>query len=246
MDAMTPLDAVGWLTDPANWAGANGVPQRLAEHLGYSIVATLAAAAIALPLGLVLGHTGRFGNLAINVANIGRAIPTFGLIVIAFIVLRFSVLPVFIALVALAIPPILTNTYVGIRQVDREVRDAAAGMGMSGSQILWRVEAPIAVPLIMAGIRVSAVQVVATATLAAVVSFGGLGRFIIDGLAQGVQGPARGLPQVIAGALLVAALAIATEVVLGRVQRAVTPTGLSDRAPSPAAPSPAENVVNQP
>lgn len=246
MDPMTPLDAFGWLVDPANWAGANGVPQRLLEHLGYSLVATIAAAAVALPLGLALGHTGRFGNLAINVANIGRAIPTFGLIVIAFIVLRFSVLPVFIALVALAIPPILTNTYVGIRQVDREVRDAAAGMGMSGSQILWRVEAPIAVPLIMAGIRVSAVQVVATATLAAVVSFGGLGRFIIDGLAQGVQGPARGLPQVIAGALLVAALAVLTEVLLGWVQRAVTPAGLSDRAASPIEPSPAENVVNQP
>lgn len=246
MEPLTPADTFAWLLDAGNWTGASGVPQRLLEHLGYSVVATLAAAAIALPLGLLLGHTGRFGNLAINVANIGRAIPTFGLIVIAFILLRFSVLPVFIALVALAIPPILTNTYVGIRQVDREVREAAAGMGMSGTQILWRVEAPIAVPLIMAGIRVSAVQVVATATLAAVVSFGGLGRFIIDGLAQGVQGPARGLPQVIAGALLVASLAILTEVALGWVQRAVTPAGLSDRAPSPVAPTPADNVVNQP
>lgn len=242
MDFLSPVAA--WLTDPAHWSGTNGVPQRLLEHLGYSVVATLAAAAIALPLGLLLGHTGRFGNLAINVANIGRAIPTFGLIVIAFILLGFSVLPVFIALVSLAIPPILTNTYVGIRQVDREVREAATGMGMSGSQVLWRVEAPIAVPLIMAGLRVSAVQVVATATLAAVVSFGGLGRFIIDGLAQGVQGPARGLPQVVAGALLVAGLAITTEVTLGWVQRAVTPQGLRERLPATVAPTPAENVVS--
>jgi len=215
-----------WFTDPSHWTGPNGILFRLGEHIVYSLIATLIAAAIALPLGLWLGHTGRFGNLAINVANIGRAIPTFGLIVIAFILLRFSLLPVFIALIALAIPPILTNTYVGIRQVDAEVRDAAAGMGMTGPQMLWRVETPVAVPLIMAGIRVSAVQVVATATLAAVVSFGGLGRFIIDGLAQGVQGRARGLPQVVAGALLVALLAIATEVALGRLQVAATPRGL--------------------
>ena len=240
MDFVTAV--VAWFTDPTNWTGPNGIIFRIGEHLAYSAIATVIAAAIALPLGLVLGHTGRFGNLAINVANIGRAIPTFGLIVIAFILLRFSLLPVFIALIALAIPPILTNTYVGIREVEPEVRDAARGMGMSGRQMLWRVEAPIALPLIMAGIRVSAVQVVATATLAAVVSFGGLGRFIIDGLAQGVQGRARGLPQVIAGALLVALLAITTEVVLGRVQRAATPRGLRGE-PQSAAPPVLEDVV---
>ena len=233
---------LAWFTDPAHWSGPNGIGWRLAEHIGYSLVATVVAAAIALPVGLALGHTGRFGNLAINVANIGRAIPTFGLIVMAFILLRFSLLPVFIALVALAIPPILTNTYVGIRQVDREIRDAANGMGMTGAQVLWQVEAPIALPLIMAGIRVSAVQVVATATLAAVVSFGGLGRFIIDGLAQGVQGRARGLSQVVAGALLVALLAMVTEIALGRAQRALTPRGLRDTA-GPSQPSPVEDVV---
>ena len=235
MDFLSTL--VAWFADPAQWTGSNGIPYRVIQHLGYSIVATLAAAAMALPLGLVLGHTGRFGNLAINVANIGRAIPTFGLIVIAFILMGFSVVPVFIALIALAIPPILTNTYVGIREVDREVREAAVGMGMTGSQILWRVEAPIALPLIMAGVRVSAVQVVATATLAAVVSFGGLGRFIIDGLAKGVQGRARGLPEVVAGALLVALVAVLTEVALGRLQKATTPRGLrrtsSTRADEP-------------
>jgi osmoprotectant transport system permease protein len=215
-----------WFADPAHWSGPGGIPARTLQHLGYSAVATLAAAAIALPLGMVLGHVGRYGNLAINVANIGRAIPTFGLILIAFMLLRFSVVPVYIALIALAIPPILVNTYVGIREVDPEVRDAAVGTGMTGSQILWGVELPVALPLIMAGLRVSAVQVVATATLAAVVSFGGLGRYIIDGLAKGVQGRARGLSEVVAGAILVAALAIATDLALGWLQRAATPKGL--------------------
>ena len=241
MDFLSSLAA--WFADPAHWSGPNGILARLLEHVGYSLVATLVAAAIALPLGLVLGHTGRFGNLAINVANVGRAIPTFGLIVIAFILLRFSLLPVFIALIALAVPPILTNTYVGIQQVDREIRDAATGMGMTGWQTLWQVEAPIALPLIMAGIRVSAVQVVATATLAAVVSFGGLGRFIIDGLAQGVQGRARGLSQVVAGALMVAVLAMLTETGLGWLQRVATPRGLRDLAPRRTQPTPVEDVV---
>ena len=223
---------VGWLTDPAQWSGPNGIPARLLQHLAYSASTTAIAAAIALPLGLVLGHTGRGGNLAINIANVGRAIPTFGLIVMSFILLRFSLLPVFIALIALAIPPILTNTYVGIRNADEEAREAATGMGMTGSQVLWRVEAPIAVPLLMAGLRISAVQVVATATLAAVTGFGGLGRFIIDGLAKGVRGPARGLSEVVGGALLVAALAILTDVALGVLQRRVTPRGLREDAPS--------------
>lgn len=226
MDFLASL--VEWFSDPEHWSGRSGIPSRLLQHLAYSASATVVASLIALPIGLVLGHTGRFGNLAINIANVGRAIPTFGLIVIAFILMGFSIVPVFIALVALAIPPILTNTYVGIRQVDAEIREAATGMGMSGGQILRGVELPIALPLIMAGIRVSAVQVVATATLAAVVSFGGLGRFIIDGLAKGVQGRARGLSEVVAGALLVALVAIITEVLLGRLQAAATPRGLRD------------------
>lgn len=236
---------VEWLTDPANWEGTSGIANRLVQHVGYSGAATVAATAIALPIGLLLGHTGRFGNLAINIANVGRAIPTFGLIIIAFLALRFSLTPVFIALVALAIPPILTNTYVGIRQVDDEMRDAAIGMGMTGAQVLWRVEAPVAVPLIMAGIRISAVQVVATATLAAVTGFGGLGRFIVDGLAKGVQGMARGLPEVVAGALLVALLAMLTEIALARVQHAVTPRGLRAAAARPAGsqPNPTSDVL---
>ena len=240
MDFLT--DVVRWFADPAQWSGSGGIPARLLQHVGYSVVATLVAAAVALPLGMVLGHTGRFGNLAINIANVGRAIPTFGLIVIAFILVGFDVWPVYAALVALAIPPILVNTYVGIREVDPEVRDAATGTGMTGRQILWSVELPVAVPLIMAGIRVSAVQVVATATLAAVVSFGGLGRYIIDGLAKGVRGPAAGLSEVVAGALLVAALAITTDVALGWLQRAATPAGLQ-AAPSTSAPAPAEDAV---
>ena len=243
MDFVVTL--VQWLGDVEHWSGSSGIPNRLLEHVLYSASATLAAAAIALPIGMVLGHTGRFGNLAINVANVGRAIPTFGLIVIAFLLLHFTLLPVFIALVALAIPPILTNTYVGIREVDPEIREAAAGMGMTGAQILRRVEVPVAIPLIMAGIRVSAVQVVATATLAAVAGFGGLGRFIIDGLAKGVQGRARGLSEVIAGGLLVAIFAIITEVGLGRLQKAVTPRGLRD-IPAAKSSEPVSNELLQP
>lgn len=242
MDFVVSL--VEWFADPEQWSGNFGIPARLVQHLGYSISATLVAALIGLPIGMVLGHTGRFGNLAINIANVGRAIPTFGLIVIAFILMGFSIVPVFIALVALAVPPILTNAYVGIREVDAEVRESAAGMGMTGAQILRRVEIPVAMPLIMAGLRVSAVQVVATATLAAVVSFGGLGRFIIDGLAKGVQGRARGLSEVVAGALLVALLAMLTEVLLGRLQKAVTPRGMRGTpAPGTAEPAPAEELL---
>ena len=212
-----------WLGDPARWQGANGIPIRVWEHLGYSIGATLVATAIALPLAFWIGHTGRGGLLAVNIANVGRAVPTFGLILAAFVIFGLNLIPVYIALVLMAIPPILTNGYVGIREVDPEVREAAEGMGMTGWQVLWRVEVPVALPLIMTGIRTSAVQVVATATLAAFVGLGGLGRFIIDGLAQGAQYSPSARSMVIVGAALVAILAVATELLLDRVERALRP-----------------------
>jgi osmoprotectant transport system permease protein len=217
-------DLIGWLTDPAQWSGPAGIPARTLQHLWYSLAATAIAAAIALPIGVGIGHLGRGGLLAINLSNLGRALPSLGIIILVFTLVGFGVVPVLVALTALAIPPIVTNSYVGMRSVDRDVREAAEGMGMTGWQLLWRVELPVAMPLIMAGIRTSTVQVVATATLAAFVGLGGLGRYLIDGFAQ------RDLPQVLGGAVLVAVLSLITELALGRVQTLVVSKGLAERS----------------
>ena len=216
-------DVISWLTDPAQWSGPDGIPVRTLQHLWYSLLATVIAAAIALPIGIFIGHTGRGALVAVNLTNLGRAIPSLGIIILMFTLVGFGIVPVLVALVALAIPPIVTNSYIGIRSVDRDVREAAEGMGMRGRQVLWQVELPVAMPLIMAGIRTSAVQVVATATLAAFVGLGGLGRYLIDGLSQ------RDLAQVVGGAILVAVLSLLTELALGRVQRLVVPRGLGQR-----------------
>jgi osmoprotectant transport system permease protein len=221
---MTVVDEViAWLTDPAQWSGADGIPVRTLQHLWYSLLATAIAAAIALPIGVFIGHTGRGALVAVNLTNLGRAIPSLGIIILMFTLVGFGIIPVLVTLVALAIPPIVTNSYIGVRSVDRDVREAAEGMGMRGRQVLWRVELPVAMPLIMAGIRTSTVQVVATATLAAFVGLGGLGRYLIDGLSQ------RDIAQVVGGAILVAVLSLATELVLGRVQALVVPRGLAGR-----------------
>jgi osmoprotectant transport system permease protein len=214
---------IAWLTDPVNWSGPEGIPARTLQHVFYSLVATGIAAAIALPVGIFIGHTGRGTLFAVNLTNLGRAIPTLGIIILVFRLAGYGIVPVLVSLVALAIPPIVTNSYAGISSVDRDVRDAAEGMGMRGRQVLWQVELPVAMPLIMAGIRTSAVQVVATATLAAFVGLGGLGRYLIDGLSQ------RDLPQVVGGAILVALLALLTELLLGRVQTMVVSQGLAER-----------------
>jgi osmoprotectant transport system permease protein len=223
-------DVVDWFQDGSNWSGEDGVIHRLAEHVQISLVSLLIAAAIALPIGVVLGHMRRGGLVAINISNVGRALPT--LAVLIFLVQIFGIgdppgvlaftgsLPTLIALVALAIPPMLTNSYVGMTDVDPDVRESAEGMGMSGAQQLTRVEMPIALPLIMAGVRTSAVAVVATATLAAYIGWGGLGRFIIDGLST------QDNVQVFAGAVLVALLSIVVELTLAGVQRVVVSPGL--------------------
>jgi osmoprotectant transport system permease protein len=216
-------DVLSWLTDPAQWSGPDGIPVRTLQHLWYSLLATALAAAIALPIGIFIGHTGRGALLAVNLTNLGRAIPSLGVIILTFFLAGFGFIPVLVTLTVLAIPPIVTNSYIGIRSVDRDVREAAEGMGMRGRQVLWRVELPVAMPLIMAGIRTSTVQVVATATLAAFVGLGGLGRYLIDGLSQ------RDLAQVVGGAILVALLSLATELVLGRVQTMVVSRGLAQR-----------------
>ncbi|MEU7860214.1 ABC transporter permease [Nonomuraea sp. NPDC049141] len=212
-DLLSQLAA--WLTSAGQWAGPEGIAQRLLEHVEYSLLSTLVAALIALPIGLFIGHTGRGAFLAINLAGFGRALPTVGIVTLVFLVSGLSMTPVYISLVALAIPAIVTNTYAGMAAVEADIKDAARGMGMTGLQSLWRVEIPLAAPLIMTGVRLATVQVIATATIAAYVSFGGLGRYIFDGLAQ------RDLTQVMGGAVLVAALAVLVDLVLAGIHRII-------------------------
>ncbi len=209
-----------WFLNGAHWQGDGGIPHRTFEHLAMSGASVLTAAVIALPVGIAIGHIGRGGILAINISNIGRAIPSFAVLVIAVELFGIGALPAFIALVALAIPPMVTNSYIGMREVDADVREAARGMGMRERAILLRVELPIALPFIMAGIRTSAVNVVATATLAALVAWGGLGRFIVDGF--GLQD----YPMMFAGAIMVAILSLIVEFSLAGAQRLATPAGL--------------------
>ncbi len=216
-------DVLQFFSTPANYWGDEGMVSRIREHVGMSAASMATAMVLALPLGLVLGHTGRGGPLAINFSNLGRAVPSFAIIVLSASIVGIGAKPAFIALVALAIPPMVTNTYTAIRSVDAEVRESAVGMGLTGGQVLRQVEIPMGLPLIMAGIRTSAVQVVATATLAALVGWGGLGRYIIDGLAT------REFDEVFAGAVLVALLSLLVEVGLSQVQRRVVPEGLGAR-----------------
>ena len=213
-------DVVSWFSDGAHWQGVDGMPHRLWEHVTMSAFALVSALVIALPVGLVMGHTGRGGALVINISNLGRAIPSFAIIVLAAQVYGIGATPAYIALVALAIPPIVTNTFTAIQSVDPEVRESAVGMGLTGRQVLTKVELPMGMPLIMAGVRTSGVQIVATATLAALVGWGGLGRYVIDGLAT------RDFVEVFAGASTVALLSIVAEVGLGALQRVLVPRGL--------------------
>lgn len=224
---MTLIDKLGvWLSDPANWTGPDGMVTRTLEHLALSGFCVGLAIAIALPLGLWIGHTGRGAAFAIRASNIGQALPTLGVIGIVWPLTAniepygFDLIPSVVALTALAIPPIVTNTYAGLSQVDREAIEAGRGMGMRELQILRLIEVPLALPSILAGLRISAVQVVATATLAAVLGAGGLGRLIIDGIAQ--QDDA----QLFMGAVLIAGLAILTELGFAGLQRLAVSPGL--------------------
>lgn len=212
--------AWSWLTSSAHWSGDDGVWHRLLEHLAYSGVCLGLALLIALPAGIVLGHLGRFGALAVNLANAGRAVPTLALmsvLVLTPLGNRSDYWPLVIALTLFCLPPILANAYVGMREVDRDVVEAARGLGMTGRQLVFRVELPLARPLVMTGIRAGAVQLVATATLAALVGGGGLGRIITEGFAL------QSTPQVVAGAVLVAVLALAVEAVFWLAERALDP-----------------------
>jgi osmoprotectant transport system permease protein len=223
-----------WLFDSENWWGPSGIVARLWEHTQISILAVLIAGLIALPVGLLIGHTRKGGFVATSTANIGRSLPSFGILAIVMtLAMRYlgtavglstkAFFATLIALVLLSIPPILANTYVGVQIVDAETVEAARGMGMSGRQVLGGLELPLAMPLIVAGLRTAAVAVVATATLGAIVSWGGLGRFIVDGFAQGAQAGQPGQPMVVGGAILVAVLAILTEVTMAGLERLVSP-----------------------
>jgi osmoprotectant transport system permease protein len=212
--------ALAWLTDGANWQGAEGIWTRLVEHVVISAAAVVIACVLALPLAVWLGHIGRGGVLAVNVSNIGRAVPTFAVLTLFTLApspLGFSTTSILTALVLFALPPVLTNTYVGMREVDPGAVDAARGMGMSGWQVVRQVELPLAAPLVMAGVRLSAVQVVATATIAALVAGGGLGRIITAGFSTQDQ------DRLIAGAILVTVLALVVEGLMEVLQRRSDP-----------------------
>jgi osmoprotectant transport system permease protein len=211
---------VSWLSDPTHWSGPGGIPTRLVEHLFYSGLALLLALVVAVPLGMIVGHTGRGGFLLVGTANGMRALPELGLLILLVLLLGIGLLPVTIALAVLAVPAMLAGTYAGVRNVDRAAIDAAKGMGMRGLQVLFKVELPNALPLILGGIRSATLQVVATTAVAAYVSFGGFGRYLIDGLRQ------QDYPQMAAGAVLVAALALIVEGLLTLLQRAIVSPGL--------------------
>jgi osmoprotectant transport system permease protein len=236
-------ETAAWLTNPAQWAGQGGIPNRLTEHILISSISLAVALLLALPAGLAIGHTGRGAGLAAGIANLGRALPSLAVIALAIPftvvidpVLGGAILPTLVAMVVLAVPPILVNAYTGIAEVDRDLVEAGRGMGMREREILAGIELPIALPVVLGGVRSAAVQIVATATLGAIFGSGGLGRFLVDGIAQNDDG------QVFGGVLLVAGLALATELAVEILQRLVRSPGLD----SGAAPTPAGNELVPP
>ncbi len=216
-----------WLGDPAHWQGPAGIPTRIAEHLELSLAALLIAAAVGLTSGIWVGHTGRRAGLAVNLANLGRALPTFAVMAIVLPLtaamdpqLGFKVYPAVIALAVLAIPPLLVNAYVGVSGVDREIVEAGRANGMRESQLLRQVELPLAVPAVFGGIRSATSQVIATATLAAVFGGPGIGRYLVEGYAQ------LDYPMMWSGVILVGGLFALAELALAGVQRALTSPGV--------------------
>ena len=229
---MSFSDLLDWFSETSD------IGTQTLEHVKLSFVPVLAAVLVALPIGLYIGHRRRFEFAAVSIANLGRAVPSFGVLSLALPIaitvggwlgrpdLGLGFWPTFVALFLLSIPPVLTNAYVGVKGVDPDAVDAARGQGLSERQILRRVELPLATPLIIAGVRTAAVQSVATATLAALVAGGGLGTYIVLGFRTG----ASGRPSLIGGAILVAALAIATEILFSVINRALSPKTVSQKA----------------
>ena len=206
-------ETVGWFTDSTNWSGDYGVPHRLVQHIGYTALTVVIAAAVAIPIGLWIGHTGRFRGVAVALSGALRALPTLGVITFLGLYTGLNITATIVALVVLAVPPLLAGAYAGLESVDRQTIDAARAVGMTEMQILTKVEVPLALPLIVGGIRSATLQVVATATVAAYVGPGGLGRFLIDGLAV------QDTPQVIAGAILVISLALVLDAIFVLLHR---------------------------
>ena len=206
-----------WFADPTRWSGPTSIPLRLLQHLQYTALAVGLAAIVAVPLGAVIGHTRRGRGAVVGVANGLRALPELGVLTLFVLLIGLGLLPVVLALFLLAVPPLLAGTYAGVAGVDPGAVDAARGMGMTERQILFGVELPNAVPLVIGGLRSAVLQVIATATIAAYVALGGLGRYIIDGQAT------RDYTQMAGGAVLVALLAVVLEVALQGLTRVVTP-----------------------
>ena len=221
------MNYLSWLADPANWSGPGSIPVQILVHLAYSLISLVIAMLIALPLGVYIGVTGKGVNLIAGIANTLRALPSIGVLVLAVMLVSLAFtndlayqIPTIIVLVMLGIPPILTNTYAGIQATDPAAVDAARGMGYSTRQVLWHVQIPCALPLMLSGVRSAFLQIISTATIAAVVSLGGLGRFIIDG------GATSNYPEMVGGAIVVAAVALAVELILVGVGHLVVSPGL--------------------
>lgn len=206
-------DTADWLTDSAHWSGNDAIPLRVAEHLAYTAETVAIAAVIALPLGLWIGHTGRFRGVAVSVTGAMRALPTLGVLTLIVLQLGIGLTPAIISLVLLAIPPLLAGAYAGLESVDRQTIDAARAMGMSEWQVLFKVEIPLALSLIVGGFRSATLQVVATATVAAYIGLGGLGRYIIDGI------DLNDYPRILGGSVLVIGLALFLDGVFALLQK---------------------------
>lgn len=229
-------EVAAWFADPSTWSGRDGIPNRLFEHLWISAVSLVAAVAVGLPLGLFIGHTGRWAGAVVALSNIGRAVPSLGFMGLAFILLLpfglgVGPIPAILALIALGLPPVVVNAYTGLREVDADLLETARGMGMHERDVLRRVEVPIALPVILAGIRTTAVQIVATATLATVIGGGTLGQLILIGFAVNDQ------VRIFGAALVVALLSIGTEVAFAALQRAATSPGLRGGSWVPSEPA---------
>lgn len=205
------------VTGGSTVGGIDQVIELALAQLEVTVLALALALLIALPAGLFLGHRGKGELVAVGLGNAGRAIPELGLIALMAAVIGVGLFNLTVALAILGIPPILVNTYVGVQQVDPDMVEGARGMGMTSRQVLARVEVPLAIPLIMTGLRLSAVTIVATATLSALIGGGTLGRYIVDGYAQ------QDTPKLVAGALLVAGLAVVTELIFSGLTRLTTP-----------------------
>jgi osmoprotectant transport system permease protein len=242
---------IDYLFDPAHWTGSDSIGVLIVQHLIYTGIALLVAALIGVPIGLYVGHTGKGTFLIAGVANALRALPTLGLVILLVLIITpvFAselafIVPSLIVLVLLAVPPIMTNTYAGIRAVDASAVDAAVGMGYRPLKVLLAVQVPCALPLILSGFRGATLQVISTATIAAYVSLGGLGRLIIDGRAQ------NDYDQMMVGAVLVALLALLVDLAIGLIGRFAVSPGLTRRrirsTAVPTTPSPASAAVIAP